>query len=471
MNVDFTTTNDLMNELTRHTPDGRARVLLEIIHVTGVADTAQLQLAANTTRNKVMRTLNHLSSLSLDGYPLISVIERTIKRPGESKRPSTIYRLEEGGARLLRHLGLADAQACDLKLDIPILHKLCMLSIHLEALKEKSIGIVTDRRLLYGVDKYIRPDHMVTLSDGTKYLIEIEQAANTKLLPRIIESLSNRIDFFQSSEAENFSRTVLMIINLKPGSEFQRTLRVWREAMKQVIKQRNEEKLNFSLKALPLSLFLSSPEWTCDPTERWITVENKIETESETKTQAGLRSKRSLEQDAILLRALAEDYCKKTAEDSYKLDFGMLSVVSEIYDASHGKGHRSYREISGMPMASIHLLGEYLNFHPALRTRLRQSMHYNRNHAVWTQGNILHRMRLVINTFLSYHGWRSSNLIKMYPTIDGDGRGTYTIRVEVLEDPKIPAIPSYQIESALTWVLLALFEYASDIGIGRPEFW
>ena len=30
---------------------------------------------------------------------------------------------------------------------------------------------------------------------------------------------------------------------------------------------------------------------------------------------------------------------------------------------------------------------------------------------------------------------------------------------------------TWRVEQAMAWVLLALFEYAPDLGLGRPDFW
>ncbi len=48
----------------------------------------------------------------------------------------------------------------------------------------------------------------------------------------------------------------------------------------------------------------------------------------------------------------------------------------------------------------------------------------------------------------------------------------YSVKCELM-----PNLPDMSIskrignETALSWVLWALFEYGQDIGIGRPEFW
>jgi hypothetical protein len=183
------------------------------------------------------------------------------------------------------------------------------------------------------------------------------------------------------------------------------------------------------------------------------------------------RPTRSLEKDIVLLAALAQDFEEKVPEDQRSPNWNMLPLVRTIYEAVHGKHHYNFDDVAAVPVISIYLLREYLNLHPDLLTRLRQAVHFNKTKMVWTQQNILHRMNIVIRTFLSYHGWRSSEVIKVYSTIEGEGRGDYKVNCVWKNIPEHYEDQSKEIERALEWVLLALFEYAEDLGLGKPEFW
>jgi hypothetical protein len=110
---------------------------------------------------------------------------------------------------------------------------------------------------------------------------------------------------------------------------------------------------------------------------------------------------------------------------------------------------------------------------PDLRTKLKQAIHANRGKMVMNQVNILHRMNLIIRTFLRYFGWSGRGDIRACATTDERTFGdTYYINVIVSQyyfhgDGK-------RWESAccaLEWMLWALFEYADDLELGRPEFW
>jgi hypothetical protein len=62
-------------------------------------------------------------------------------------------------------------------------------------------------------------------------------------------------------------------------------------------------------------------------------------------------------------------------------------------------------------------------------------------------------------------------VIKAYATIAGEGRGDYKVSCSWNSTPDQYIQQYRQIERALEWVLSALFEYAEDLGLGKPEFW
>ena len=451
------------------------RLWLNILHIldhTGVADIRHFEGALGMTRGILKRRLDILLVSSLDGEALISEIDHSIKRPAEANRPAAVFRLGKGGARILNRMGYNDAHACELKGDIQILHALSMLSVHLAGEKEKEIEIVTDRNLHYSDDRHFRPDHVVTPPAGPKFLIEIEQEANTKLLPRIMESLANRQTFFQSEEAKTYSHIVRMVFNLKEDKVLYRTMRLWGEAMRQqeII---SGQRLGFRIMAIPIKRFLTEPEWEENLSGNWREINPKI-TETQSPEQEALkelpsavRPKRPLEQSAALLRALDQKFSQSLPPQMKYLDLGLFSVVREIYNGSHGKGKNTYDDIAGVPIVSIHKLRKYLNDDPKLMAILRRRMHSGR--IAWTQTNILHRMGIVIRSFLAYHGWRPSRLLDIYPVIE-DGR-SYTVKVAIGQLPDSEKPHYFEIEDAFAWVMFALFEYAEDIGLGRPEFW
>jgi hypothetical protein len=93
------------------------RLWLNILHIldqTGVADIRHFEGALGMTRGILKRRLDILLVSSLDGEELISKIDHSIKRPTEANRPAAVFRLENGGARILNRMGYNDAHACEL---------------------------------------------------------------------------------------------------------------------------------------------------------------------------------------------------------------------------------------------------------------------------------------------------------------------------------------------------------------------
>lgn len=475
MRNEFDNTADLIQALDKAMRDQRWKPILQAFLPMGLSTTRHVQDATGFPRDKATRCMDQLEGFFLDGVPLVTRHDRTLRVPGGSKRPSTIFLLSEGGAKLLQHLGL-DARACKLKEDTAILHALCMLSIAHMAARQSDLQVITDKSLPYGDGRQIRPDHQIVPANGRRFLIEIEQQASPKLLPRIMESLANKQAFFKSPESAGIQPVIRMLLNLKPGRDFHKTIKVWKEAMRQV-GQTSGQELGFSIMVLPFSVFLSAPEWEEELSNRWQEIDphdgydHSSAAEQTSQMPSARRPRRSLEKDIVLLGALAQEFDETIPDEQRWPDWDMLQLVRTIYEAAHGREHNTFEEVAGVPLVSIYLLREYLNLHPELLTRLRQSIHFNKSKVVWTQQNILHRMRIVIRTFLAYHGWRSSNVIKIYPTIDGDGRGDYTVNCHWNSTPNRYKFRNSEITDALQWVLWALFEYAEDLGLGRPEFW
>jgi len=121
--------------------------------------------------------------------------------------------------------------------------------------------------------------------------------------------------------------------------------------------------------------------------------------------------------------------------------------------------------------------------HPRLRNALSKAIARGSYSMRWNVSNILHRMQVVIDTFLRYHGWRSGGPLLAYPASTGWGKGipqTFGViarvqKPELLMRPGDSVAPGHddvrQVEEALAWVLYALFAYSDDLGLRHPAFW
>jgi hypothetical protein len=152
-----------------------------------------------------------------------------------------------------------------------------------------------------------------------------------------------------------------------------------------------------------------------------------------------------------------------------------------IYAASHPPDATPW-ERALHPHASLYLLQQYLRMHPRLRQALSKGITRGQHSIKWSTPAITHRMQIVIDDFLRYHGLRSGGAIKVHvigPWNQDGGRGSFGVRVniepEVLMGEGSGIVPTREEAAfagdALAWVLNALFAYASDIGLKRARFW
>src|SRR5258708_23042610 len=99
-------------------------------------------------------------------------------------------------------------------------------------------------------------------------------------------------------------------------------------------------------------------------------------------------------------------------------------------------------------------------------------MHYGHSRTHWSYTTILHRMQRVIDTFLIYFQWGDSSTLSARATlVEGERQGPFQVQVNSAGETLGKWEMSLARTNALAWVLLALFEYADKIGLGRPEYW
>jgi len=456
-----------------------ARPVLETFAFTGLADLNNIIQFTNLTRDRVNRAVERMISAGL-----LQDFKRPIPRPDQRGKPANIYLLTQDGANVLGSLGYKQVRACGLKDDLPILHMLAMTDIHLAGQKG-GVPIRTDSLLRFN-ERTLRPDHLVTLPDGRAMIYEVEQSASTATLRRVVESVQNKQDFFASKANTNVLPEVRMILQLPRGTKWDKTLQTWEKAMG-VVQERAEGKLNFRLFAIPRREFLDAPDWNEERQLLWVEITPKekttaIQTVTTTAPQELLYS--SSREDRLVLTALWQDFLENVNTEQIqfpKPDPEFLNVMQLIHSASHDPG-LSPLEQAAMPHASLYLLNKYLTM-KKLRKQLNRALHNGKGNLRWNPTTIMHRMQIVVNTFLSAHGWRSDGLLFAHVTIGNwDTISTRMFGVNVrVRNPQILieeddiVVPSQsevtQVEQALAWVLWALFAHSLDLGLGRPEFW
>ena len=296
-------------------------------------------------------------------------------------RSPRVFLLAEAGARLLSEWSEQEVNPSGLKDDTSILHALAMLDVHIAAVR-KGLPIITDRTLPYGDDERLRPDHLVTTGTGDKLIYEVEQSASPATLRRIKESLEHKQAFFQAPEFVGILHEVRMLINLPRGQTWNRTLEVWQRAMKVVVEQIGKP-LAFRLRVLPLSEFLTHPDWEAKASIYWgeVKVEEAKSVSEEkslsVKLPEGLRYRMRREEQIVLSALL--DYFLKDARrmpgEYPRADPEFLNLMRLIYSASFDNSLPA-RQRAGLPHASLYLLNQYFKMHRDLLERLNSTLHY-----------------------------------------------------------------------------------------------
>jgi hypothetical protein len=470
-------TQQLQEALNAAIPDLHWLHILEVFVPTGVADSLQIQEISGLDRSRLRRFLEKMEQSALGLAPVLNVLDTSVRRVGIHGRPPKVYLLGKSGAALLQANGYEDARPCSLRDEIAVSHAMAMLSIQ-HAAQQAGCLVQTDQNLSYGNGQVLRPDHQVVLPDGDQALYEVEQEARRKLIPRILESLKNKQAFFQTEQSKVFLPEVRMVINLEYGQKWNRTLSVWREACNLVIQQ-NKAPLGFRLLAIPIQEFLRSPEWEVELSARWqdfsapTKKQSLQETEESEERIAELGSSHTIDEDCILLEALRQDYIQNKLPDIPAPELRLFDLALVIHSASRPDPDDIYTQIAPQH-TSIYLLKRYLEMRPDLVRDLRKAIHSGRGRMYWSPKTILHRMQMTINTFLAYYGWQSGGRIKVMASMEhNQGATQFGVKVEATNmflygsDHQ----KNRDTERALAWVLWALFEYAAELGLGKPEFW
>ena len=479
----------LQNALEVQTGGNTWRKVLHTLAVAGVADNQQLIQACGLSRDRLRRLLEKMSAAASGSPPLYSVFNTRLKRGGQSGPPPRVYRLGESGAALCLADGIADARPCKLEEPRAVLHALGMLDLHLAA-RSAGLPVVTDRNRYYNNgENYIRPDNLVTLPDGLLAIFESEQDARSDFMNRMLRSLANKLAFFQSDAAAGFSPIVRMLVDLPRGPLWQHTLTMWRNAM-EICGQTHGDELPFRLLAIPLSDFLDAPDWSAEAqTGRWVDLsEPQSGASLAAPTAIGKAAEKlpeftNLERRMILAalyRHLQENGLPAARRAQPDPEF--LYLMRLIYVASHDPFLPAL-QLSGVPYESLYLLDQYLRMNPALRQQIERTTQMDARRIHWNQSTCLHRMQVVVDRFLEYHGWQSNGPLLAYShTVDYQSRSPRRFSVsveitnpEIMITEEIAVMPGKQeiefLEKSLTWVLTAIFAYTHHLGLKKPPFW
>jgi len=171
--------------------------------------------------------------------------------------------------------------------------------------------------------------------------------------------------------------------------------------------------------------------------------------------------------------------------DRPRADPEFFTLMGLIYEASHPE-EATLWQLAQHPYASLYLLRQYLNLHPRLKAALKKTLEGRASRMTWNPTTILHRMQVVLDVFLRYHGFCRSAGLWVYPVSAWnrpDGSGDFQVAAELHpevlmgeRDGVVPLRDAVQAaERALAWVLYALFAYSEEVGLelkqGAAPFW
>ncbi|MBU0496285.1 MAG: hypothetical protein KKA73_01570 [Chloroflexi bacterium] len=481
-------------------PDRRWFTLLELFLPVGVADTLQMRTATGLTRDQLNRLLARLETQA--GNAILARVPFNVPRPGARGRSPVVYTLGPTGAALLRAGGHHEAQPCGLTKDVAIAHAQAVLDVRQAALKAH-LPVQTEREVAYGAGHALRPDNVITLPGQRRAILEVEQMADISQLRRIEDSLRHKAAFFQSGAAREFSPTVRVLINLPPSREWDGTVQVWERAAA-IVAEKCGGRLPFRLVAYPLLRFLDRPDWTEPPGSAWESLFDPAQTASfapappekaipSRPTAPAARSlpaplaRRAARDDALVLLAFWQAFQERAPglgnPEVPQPEPAFFQVMRIIYAASHD-AYAPLQAQAAHPYASLYLLRQYLGMHPALHEALSKGMVRGSSSVKWGVPTILLRMQTIIQTFMRYHGWRTTGPLRVYSELaswdEEERRGTFAVTAyirdpELLMGPGDGIVPSQeearQVGAALAWVLLSLFVHAEDLDLKRPPFW
>ena len=476
--------SELMKKLDSQPQISGWREVLIAFSETGVLNSPQIQTIIHKESVQTTRFLEQANATCGKVAPIYR-LKNGLKRPGFSGRPPNTYLLAEGGAALLRQMGYPDAHACGLTSDLSILHALAMSDIHLAA-KAAGLEVITDRNLAFEPRRTLRPDHRIILAGNRLALFEVEQSASLHNLPRIIESLKNKADFFQSPQGKTADKEIRMLVHLPRNKEFEKTLQIWQKAAGEVWKGNSP---NLRLLAIPILEFLDHPEWESTRKLEWVDVladSSLTVAQPEDQPSQNLLNKMAYGKtnlDRVVLSALWQEFQKNTKDVILDPNPGFFELLGLIYAASHHESNSAIKN-AAYPKASIYLLKAYLDMHPELRNLLNKTIQRGQGTMRWSQATIVYRVQSVIRNFLSYHGFGDNGalLARAYVRTWNHGPGPiFDIQVRIRnprllinEDEEDPILPDDETvayyETALQWVLNAFIIYAERLALKSLDF-
>ena len=436
-----------------------------------------------------MRELQHL--LVETHHRAAAFTQAKIQLEGKEGRPTKVFSLTDVGAAVLRKLtGDSTIRASRLGNGVEITHTYLEVSTVLQA--EKAGHIVSrEHEITFDQSRHIRVDVLVTVDGITPALFEIEQAAESSSLPRIVDKLDRLADFFASDEGATYDNDIRILFN--GADSLEKTLAIWHQALTLVTADRNGN-VPFILHWLSFLKFESNPGW--DSLDMFSQIEASAPEGSP--TEGSKRGKKQtivseipgasndlMQEMNVVMRATMQVYQQQfklleNADSHQERCAKFFDLILLIYEASH-YADSPVVLYAGKPVMSLELLKRYLNAHQnkKLHDDLCRALKWARSKNTGVT-NLRNAMTQVFwDGFLRHHGfYRGGPLRVNFEAPDlGGVRSDYYVNVYIRDSmyPDKPHLHSQliggksQLETALAWVLESIYLHASELDLNdRP---
>ena len=461
---------------------------LRCLAARGVITTEQAASLTGLSYDATYQALNKLSRSQGGVGPALSVASAALE--GERGKPRKVYFLSDVGAALLREID-GEVDLCIPKLEehTEIAAAVMMMDIYVAA-SQSQLEAQVEKVIPFGPDgSFIRVDVFVTLPNGKSALFECEQTAAAWSKARIQDKLRRLLRFYQSDASQQVERAIRVIFNIHPQDT--QTLAIWQEQLALLEKEYGKP-LPFELYWLRISDFLKNPEWSAVTGFQRLAAEPlpvpaaEPDTPQMTEMVKSLPepiqgSLSSLNELGLVLNLLYQDQLAafqayQAAQNPRQRSHRFFALMLFIYKASHYR-HSPTLDYATLPVESLYLLRRYLHAHQnaALLSKIKQGL---ANAAKNADGVTRYRnamTQFIWNVFLRWHGFaRGGPLrVKVEPPGFETGRSDFYVEVHVsnpdmFDHPYVFRSGTYEMEpeeQALAWVLEAMVNYPTELGL------
>jgi hypothetical protein len=409
--------------------------------------------------------------------------------------PETMYALYPEGADLLYQYTGIEKKSPNDKTDKNILHALALVDIAIKCVA-KELSCKINRQVNYTPEKtkegkeeqrYIRPDiQFIAPASQKTAFIEYEQSRpKIDLFHMVINRMARWEELFCTSEAESFSRDIIILFNLDDDDKF--TIETWMRALSEFEKSVNHP-AHFRLYYRNFQDFYEIPSFDVN-SKRY----KKIEASEEPKQTLYVMENRArtLQYAEEILTNLdgpasteaIQDYVKdnwqlfEVLQNASNRQVFFLNQVQNLYTLSHRIERTGYAEAS-KPWAGILIIQKWLEQVQLSRLRSALTESITTIYALSKKNQQSAAMayeQMVWDVLFKYFNFASGGPLHFRITTSNDSEDRVydlvpdthisTPWVGVFED-RVEADKS---EAAINWFVTMIVRYQEEIGLTRSR--